>query len=131
VTHDGTHALRVRLAQLHTVLSAAHFTRRHHFHRTGDLLSALNTRDLGANFLASSHSYLPGLRRLKGINSGLERGFALVIPVAVGLDRLHHIGTLGSHIAQQARTQSRRFWLPLRPASMPFVSGIKDAHLRD
>jgi hypothetical protein len=56
MTDYGTHALRVRLTQLHTVLSAAHFTRRHHFHRAGDLLSTLDTRDLGTDFLTGSHS---------------------------------------------------------------------------
>ena len=56
VTHHGAHALGIGLAQLHAVLRTSHLARSDHFHGAGDLLSALNTRDLGANFLASSHT---------------------------------------------------------------------------
>ena len=44
------------------------FARRHHFHRAGDLLSALYARDLGADFLANCHAVLPGLRRLESFD---------------------------------------------------------------
>ena len=56
MAHDGAHALCIGFTQLHPILSAAHFTGRNHFHRAGDLLSTLNTRDLGADFLADSHA---------------------------------------------------------------------------
>ena len=62
------HALGIRLAHLHAILSASHFARRHHFHRAGDLLSALYARDLGADFLANCHAVLPGLRRLESFD---------------------------------------------------------------
>ena len=53
MTHDGTHSLRVGLAQLHTVLGAPHFTRRHHFHRTGDLASIISYE---SPFIAKHHA---------------------------------------------------------------------------
>ena len=51
----GAHATSVGLAHFHAVLGLAHLACGDHFHRTGDLLRALNARDLGANFFSDCH----------------------------------------------------------------------------
>src|SRR5579863_2276390 len=55
VADDLQHARGVGARQLHALLRAAHLAGRHHLHRLGDLLSALHTRDLGADFLGAGH----------------------------------------------------------------------------
>jgi len=40
----------------HALLRAAHLAGGHHLHGLGDLLSALHTRDLGADFLGAGHA---------------------------------------------------------------------------
>src|SRR5262249_29672844 len=55
VPDDVANLLRVRPRELHAVLRATHLARGHHLHGLGDLLSALHTRDLGADFLRTGH----------------------------------------------------------------------------
>jgi hypothetical protein len=58
---DAANALAVRLALLHALLSAAHFTRRDHLHGARDLLRILHASDLFLDFFTNSHvsSLLP------------------------------------------------------------------------
>ena len=50
--------VRIGPRELHAVLRAPHLARGHHLHGLGDLLSALHTRDLGADFLRAGHGWL-------------------------------------------------------------------------
>ena len=61
MSHHIADATSIGFTQLHSVLGPAHFARGDHFHGAGDLLSTLDTRDLGANFLSGRHRLLPGL----------------------------------------------------------------------
>ncbi len=55
VTDHGADLVRVRTSQLHAVLRTTHLARGHHLHGLRDLLSALHTRDLRADFLSAWH----------------------------------------------------------------------------
>ena len=55
---DVAHLLGVRARLAHALLRAAHLAGGHHLHGLGDLLSALDTRDLGADFLGAGHGAL-------------------------------------------------------------------------
>ena len=55
VMHHFGDALGIRPSSEHLVLGTAHLARRHHFHRRSDLLSVLDTRDLGLYLFAASH----------------------------------------------------------------------------
>ena len=60
------HFLRIGPGLVHAFLSTAHFAGRDHFHRFGDLLSILDTLDLGPNFFSASHCLL-SCRNLCGL----------------------------------------------------------------
>ena len=51
--HDVGHLLSIRPRLVHPLLRTAHFARRDHFHCLGDLLSILDTLDLGSDFLGA------------------------------------------------------------------------------
>ena len=73
---------------MHTLLSSAHFTGRDHFHRFGDLLSILDTLDLGPNFFSARH-FLLSCRILRGY---------VRLPATVGLEVLQGRVKLFSNI---------------------------------
>ncbi len=75
MSNHVAHFLRIRPSLLHTLLGPAHFTGRDHFHRFGDLLSILDTLDLGPNFFSASH-FLLSCRNLHGL---------VRLPATVGL----------------------------------------------
>jgi len=52
---DDADLFGIGTRQAHAILSAAHLARRDHLHGLGDLLSAFDTRDLGAYFLCAGH----------------------------------------------------------------------------
>ena len=70
--------LRIGPSLLHALLSTTHFAGRDHFHRLGDLLSILDTLDLGPNFFSARH-FLLFCRNLCGL---------VRLPAAVGLEVL-------------------------------------------
>ena len=59
VSDHGADLVGVRTGQAHPLLGAAHLARRDHLHRLGDLLSALHTRDLGADLFGAWHLFSP------------------------------------------------------------------------
>jgi hypothetical protein len=63
MTDHAADTTRVGLTHLHAILGLAHLARGDHFHGTGDLLRALDARDLGADFLADCHRCVSGLSR--------------------------------------------------------------------
>ena len=73
---------------MHSLLSAAHFTGRDHFHRFSDLLSILDTLDLSPNFFSASH-FLLSCRNLRGL---------VRLPATVGLKVLQSHVKLFSNI---------------------------------
>jgi hypothetical protein len=57
--------VRVRARSAHAVLGAPHLARSDHFHGLGDLLRALDARDLDPDFLRTRH----GINRLRSMRS--------------------------------------------------------------
>ena len=55
VRHHVLDLFRIGACRQHPFLCLAHFARRHHLHRLGDLLRALDARNLGADFFRACH----------------------------------------------------------------------------
>ena len=73
---------------MHALLSTTHFAGRDHFHRFCDLLSILDTLDLGPNFFSASH-FLLSCRNIHGL---------VRLPATVGLEVLQGRVKLFSNI---------------------------------
>ena len=55
MSDDAADSLGVRPRSAHALLSLAHLARGHHFHGLGDLLRALEARNLDADFFYAGH----------------------------------------------------------------------------